>query len=300
MYYFRTNYVLIKYLYLTVLLQYVESDKISKCCTAGSVLTPSNASRKISYECTQINENVPQFIGINLDYSGDETNNTIPYCDPKQVLSLENVDSGLLSTNGCIDYLNNTLHGIGCTDYKENAKVYRVNKCCQKNFSYHFEHRKCVPKHSGSLNVLTRLFRNSVAVLKTMVPNCTGDAIFVEYHTNTHRLEISENGLKIKTSGRGGSDYFPAKSFCIEELEYFDGNYNFTEIIVRGCRSVSMCERISCVHKCCKNGQIIWKKDDDTPGVCIDYDKHFKPIFYDVKLPLHDNTTQLLAEPAGT
>lgn len=300
MYCFRTHFVLIKYLYIiTVLLQYVSSDKLSKCCTAGSVLVHSN-DRNISFECSNNNDNVPQFIGINFDSrTSDESANKIPNCDSKQVVTFENSDSGSVSTNGCIDYLNKTLYGIGCTDYKKNAKVYRVNKCCDKNFSYHFEDRKCAPKHNGSLAVLSRLFRNSAAILKTTVPNCTSNAIFVEYHTNTHRLEINANGLKIKTSGRGGTELLPAKSFCIDELEYYDGTYNFTEIIVRACRSKSICERISCVHKCCKTGQIIWKRDDETPGICIDYDKHFKPLFYDVKFPLQANSMQLLAEPAG-
>lgn len=272
----RTDSALIKQIFLTTILHCALGDIISDCCPSNSVMTQRNSDTKNPYECTK---------KIEFDNISDETEINIPECDAYESMDITNNDNSFnMSTNGCIDYLSNTLHVIGCANSEENTEVYRVNKCCQENFSYHSKILKCQPKINSSLDVLTKLLGNYTVILNAMsVPNCSNDEVFVEYYMNTsyEYTSISLNGLHIKFSELNISDasYFPAKSYCIEELDIYDDAsiYNFTTIVVRGCKPKSFCDNdnINCVPKCCKIGQIM--REGETG--CIDFDGYLKPLF---------------------
>lgn len=288
------------FLYLTAILQYALADNISKCCPSGSVLTHRHNDTNNPYECTKMSEYLTEFIGINFDTISKETINKIPICDVHESLDIEIIDNGSnMPSNGCIDYLNNTLYGVGCVNSMRKSKVYLVNKCCQNYFSYHSVELKCVPS-SISLDLLSGLFGNSTVLLKELsVPYCSIDEVFVEYHINTtyEYTSIGSNGLQIETTaGRGETEYFPTNSYCIEAIDNYDDIYNFTVIIVRGCKPKSICGQIPCVSKCCKIGHIMREED----AACIESDRHFKPIFHNLSFPLNDeHNRQLSIEPFG-
>lgn len=317
-YHFQTNYVLIKYLYLVILFHYVIStssasshsyttDKILKCCTNDNVLAFSDSKNKNNSEidgggnktntnnylrCHK-NNNITKLIGINLkeinkddidDY--DKAENKIPQCIDKDIINLDDSDGSVISYNGCIDYIDDTIYGISCK-HADKIIVHRVNKCCPINFSYDKDERQCVA-NNNDLQLLTPVFKASICVLKTMIPNCTNNEVFVEYHTTSDRLQIIANSELEILLTKGGYENLPSRSYCIEGIDNDDGVGSDNEIIVRGCRPKSICEQIPCVRRCCKNEQIFRRIDN--VATCMDYDKNLKPTFHDIEWPMHENS----------
>lgn len=333
-YYFQTNYVLIKYLYLLILMfHYVVSsshwytsatnDKISKCCTNENVLAFSDNnnnrnnseidSKNNNYVCHKKldkNNNVTKLIGINLkemnkdnEYDDDdESENKIPHCIDKDVINFNDNDGGLISYNGCIDYINDTIYGITCK-YSDKIPVHLINKCCPVHYSYDIIDRKCVPNDSDLIR-LSSVFRNSIGILMTTasIPNCTNNEVFVEYHTSSDRLQIIDHSELEILLTQGGYENLPSRSYCIEAITDNDNdggsdNANLNQIIVRGCRPKTICEQIPCVRRCCKNEQIYRRIDNI--ATCMDYDRNFKPIFHDIELPMHENSMRKEIELNG-
>lgn len=105
-----------------------ENVKISKCCPLGSELKVNTTVEqdvvKTEYECT-LSEGNETFFGYNLHISDGH----IPDCDVE--LFNFDVDGDLISSNGCIDMYDGTLHGLTCSGNMQ-VEVHKLFKCCAK------------------------------------------------------------------------------------------------------------------------------------------------------------------------
>lgn len=104
--------------------------KILKCCPQGSdlkVITYASGI-KTDYECSITRgdgENNQTLFGYNLVVT-DESH--IPECEDVKLFDFD-VDTDLISNNGCIDMYNGVLHGLTCSGEFQ-VDVHTLFKCC--------------------------------------------------------------------------------------------------------------------------------------------------------------------------
>lgn len=264
-------------------------NQLDKCCPSGQSLEiRRHANGTIFYDC------VPSagetLYGYNIRQNDGPQ---IPVCD-NLIASDFSAENDLISTNGCLDTVGNTVSSLKCP-YHQNVDVHLVYKCCGPGYSYDFNERFCVP-NERYLENFSRVFGESVVVFKTQVPHCNDDEVFVEYHSTVHDIWFRQSSITIAPKYRQSETLSP-RTFCI------DGTVNHTtaaeanatedleaiHVIVRSCRPRAICERIPCIRRCCENDQMMVRSKLTSKGVCVPHgeNKNFRPIFHDVGEWMH-------------
>lgn len=291
------------------------SSKISKCCPdgfelnlGGNVTTDElngNLELASRYSCFMTPEafmenepsTAPPLFGYNLRISDnvfalENDDNNIPKCSNVELFQFD-LSGGIISSDGCIDYLDGVLQGLKCSD-REQIAVHKVFKCCPPGWSYDLTERQCV-ENSNDLQLFANLVGSSVALFETKTPECRQEDVFVEYYTDKQNVILQRSGVDIVSLLTGESEFLLPGSFCME------GIYNIaseaTQIIVRSCRPRSVCNRMPCVRRCCKNDQMLQKINGTS--TCVAINQNIQPIFHEVTGPIEIDKMENTVEPPG-
>lgn len=297
---------------------YYTNTKISKCCPIGSELVMNDNlshqepvlrhhSEEKQFKCRETNDDDllanltitnSTIFGYNLHRSNSAEH--IPSCSDVELFEFE-FDGGLISSDGCVDYFNGAVHGLRCSD-RSQVEVHRLLKCCPDGYSYELTERQCV-ENVRNMELFQNFSKNAVILFTSKTPQCRedGEEVFVEFFSNKYGVALDRGGIMVTSFTR---DFLFPGSFCVEGIVYKEKNENDEnvlsssgDLIVRSCQPRSICKRMPCVRRCCKNEQMLTRQNNKT--VCVDYSRNIKPIFYDVSLPLEIGKEQKQVEPAG-
>lgn len=240
--------------------------EVTKCCSENYILRIANG-----YFCElSIDETFTSNLQISL---------------PSNCSGFRNVFEGhdsYIELNGCIDKDKNDKYiAITCSK-NSTTGVHLINKCCPIGESYDNNERFCVPNFEVH-NHFKKLFKNISVVFKNHVPNCSTDEVYVEYLSTVHNIHF--NSQKLNVNG----DTLESSRFCIEDLVNIDSIENEERhVIVRSCRSRSICENIPCIRRCCKADQVMEPRDNGHK-TCRNHPKNLQPTFYNVTQPLDES-----------
>lgn len=289
--------------------------KISKCCPIGSELVQNDdnlpmdvhpvlrhhsdekrfSCREIVVEGNSTVANLTMF-GYNLHTS--DTDEHIPSCSDVELFEF-GYDSGLISSDGCLDYFNGAVYGLRCSD-RSQVEVHRLLKCCPAGWSYELTERQCI-ENPTNIGLFQNFSRNAVILFTTKTPQCRedGEEVFVEYFSNRYGVSLDRGGIIVSSSAH---DFLYPGSFCVEGIVHREHNgtggvRGTGDLIFRTCQPRSICNRMPCVRRCCRNEQLLTRQNNKT--VCVDYSRNIKPMFYDVSLPLQIGKPQKQVEPEG-
>lgn len=291
------------------------SNKISKCCPDGYELKlgsnvttddlidyselASRYSCIMSIQPFMENETTtaPPLFGYNLRISDsefvleDEVNH-IPKCSDVELFQFD-LDGGLISSDGCIDYLDGVVQGLKCSD-REQVEVHKLFKCCPAGWSYDLPERQCV-ENSKDLRLFGNLIGSSVALFETKTPECRKEDVFVEYFTDKQNVMLQRSGVDVVSLLTGESEFLQPESFCMEGI--YNNASEVTQLIVRSCRPRSVCLRMPCVRRCCKNDQMLQKINGTS--LCVTINQNIRPIFHEVSGPIEVDKTENAVDPPG-
>lgn len=271
-------------------------NSVHKCCGTGFNLKPHTNDNGISYyDC--IPSPVENIFGYNLK-TNDDVN--IPTCDSMEVVVYSN-ETGTISSNGCIDTLEDHVYGLTCPEPERTVQVHHLFKCCAQEYSYDLNERHCVA-NTNFLAKFEQFFGDAVVLFKQQVPRCKEDEVFVEYHSRTHSIELVRNGLNVGINADEKS-FLEQGTFCVEGalrahsneiLPAEDGH----ELIIRSCRPQSICKQMPCIRRCCENDQMMERINGT--AVCAPHpeNKNIQPKFHKISLPLQTEV-QHETEPPG-
>lgn len=236
---------------------------------------------------------VPEMIANNVLI---DENSHWPSCSDSSFISYDllNEPKKISQSASCVDIMNNNYFVFTCDErlvtVDDFVDIYRLRKCCDKNFSYDIFSRQCV---NGSLSNNEFLGDKNV-VFESGIPQCKPDDALVEYHLLVHKLRIYENSLVITNTNTHGPDLLTQNTYCIEntmnsEVDLPDGAdpkhfelKTASEWIAKVCRPKVICTQMPCVRKCCKEGQRMVYENET---YCENHDSHLdvKFHFFDIK-----------------
>lgn len=290
--------------------------QLQKCCPSGYRLAVLNDGEQDelfnhNYRCLSSEGVVAEMFGYNLDVRNESMG--IPQCSNVMMTDVDRVWSQV-SIEGCIDTLNGKLIELRCPDYEHSVDLHRLMKCCPNGWAYDITDRRCVPNEQD-MSVFQHLAGSSVVLYEPGTPKCNSEQVFVEYLSgHSHTIRLHQSAVDVVSMHHGESEHLNPKTFCVDQ--YFESNAYENEasttepnidetviaepasyIIIRTCRPRSICNRIPCVRRCCRNEQMM--KIGENGSVCVDYDRNIRPKFYDVKLPLDEHKQQMMVDPPG-
>lgn len=307
---------------------------VKKCCRKGEVvhvdsIEDNNLSPRKLFSCVEeskirtkvkskresegyefLNSSmVSEMIAYNILI--DENTNW-PSCSDNGFMSYDliKISKRISESASCVDIMSNDYFIFSCQEKSDTMNdftdVYRLRKCCEKNFSYDIFLRRCV--NASSINNNPRDFlRNKIVVFESGIPQCKSDDVLVEYHSLVHKLKIYESSLVITNTNNNGPDLLTQDTYCIDntynsEVELPDGTdpeifrlKALSTWIAKVCRPKTICSQIPCVRKCCKEGQ---RMVFDNETYCENHESHLyvKFHFFDIK---ESPENPKLIEPTG-
>lgn len=241
-------------------------------------------------------------------YNLDVTNQTIGIPQCSEVI-MSNLGSAfdLVSTESCLDELNGQVIALRCSVDERSIDVHRVLKCCPEGSSYDLNERKCVFNNVQQLDVFSHLAGEAVVLFDVKTPQCLdNEEVFIEYLSETHRLRLHQSSIDVVSVKHEQSEHLSPYSFCIEALQTNQSTIEdalFSDpspphpLIVRTCRPRSICNRMPCVRRCCRNEQMFELHNDDS--ICVQNENHLRPTFYNVMYPLAADKPQTVVDPPG-
>lgn len=240
-------------------------------------------------------------------YNFDVTNETmgIPQCSEVVMTQLGSV-SDLLSTETCVDDLEGQAIVLRCKDDPVSIDVHRVLKCCPEGSAYDLDNRSCVFNDQQIEDVFKHLAGQSVILFEVGRPQCLdNEEVFIEYLSETHHLRLHQSSVDVVSVKHELSEHLAPHSFCLDGVQRQmppTEHQFFTEpsahpIIVRTCRPRSVCNRMPCVRRCCRNEQMLEERNGES--VCVEHERNIRPTFYDLMYPLAADKPQIVAEPTG-
>lgn len=236
----------------------------------------------------------PPLFGYNLRISDSEVvlENNIPKCSDVELFQF-NMDGGLISSDGCIDYLDGVVQGLKCSD-REQVEVHKLFKCCPAGWSYDLQERQCV-ENANDLRLFGNLVGNDVALFETKTPECRQEDVFVEYYTDKQNVMLQRSGVDVVSLLTGESEFLLPESFCMEGV--YNNVSEVTQLIVRSCRPRSVCQRMPCVRRCCKNDQMLARINGTSQ--CVAINQNIRPIFHEVSGPIEVGKMEIAVVPPG-
>lgn len=272
---------------------------ISKCCTAQQTLWPiDDNALPVRYECRSDD---------NADIEDP------PIVQPLQhhcawaveAVEIDHQSEHLSATVFCFDSLfssdrTNRIVGLQCKHHAESTisvpstsdfAVHRLAKCCRTGWHYDLMTRRCIPITDATANVntvrqtLLQTTDDTVILFEVHKPDCNDATdVFVEYLSDRHSLRLHKNGLDLWSRKHGESEHLEAGEFCLDvAIDASDASQQ-QQLIVRSCRRQSICDRIACVRRCCRNDQMLERQNGTS--VCVPYERNIRPRFYDLQAPL--------------
>lgn len=271
---------------------------ISKCCTAQQTLWPiDDNALPVRYECRS---------------DDDADSKDPPIVQPLQhhcawaveAVEIDHQSERLSTAVFCFDSLfsrdrTNSIVGLQCKHHAESTisvpstsdfAVHRLAKCCRTGWHYDLMTRSCIPITDAIANVntvrqtLLQTTDNTV-LFEVQQPDCNDATdVFVEYLSDRHSLRLHKNGLDLWSRKHGESEHLEPGEFCLDvALDASDASQQ-QQLIVRSCRQHSICDRIACVRRCCRNDQMLERQNGTS--VCVPYERNIRPRFYDLQASL--------------
>jgi G protein-coupled receptor Mth (Methuselah protein) len=293
---------------------------LKKCCPDGEIvqvdsfednnLSPRNHFSCVSEAQTQskakkrrqsegydmINStmNVSQLIAYNVLI---DENSHWPSCGDNSLLSSALLGEPVKSSESesCVDVMFNNYHIFSCDERSDLVNdfvdIYKLRKCCGKDFSYDVFMRQCVTNNETTIDDDFRdILENRVVSFEIGIPECQVDDVLVEYHSSVHKLKFFESSLIITGLSGYGPDVLPYNSYCIESTmnSYVDmpAGDKFehhrlktsSKWIAKVCRNRMICKQMPCVRKCCKEGERMFFENGTS---CEDHHAHLTTKFHD-------------------
>jgi hypothetical protein len=202
-------------------------------------------------------------------------------------------------TSSCVDIMNNRYVIFTCEDHLEVASdfvnIYKLKKCCDKNYSYDIFARQCLLNNQSTLSEgFGEFLSDKVVTFEAGLPECRPDDVLVEYHSLLHNLRISKASLLVMPVNHKSPNVLLENSFCIENTFDIDShppdasdNHQFhlkraSKWIAKACRPKSVCDEIPCVRKCCRDG--LRMVSDTNGSVCESHESHLNLKFHDFNI----------------
>lgn len=293
---------------------------VKKCCPVGeSVQTDGRQSFfKEQFSCGKINES--DFAGIhkteimkNLSFVyqstvynilGDSTSHWPPVGN--LTLSFLNFAKTfqISETEGCVDVMNTDFYVFTYDktwNFVQINSVDKLRKCCMENFSFDIFLHQCVKTNQEQkLNQnFHDILNDTITILKAGLPECSDDEVLVEYHSSVHKIKLHQSSLIITAKNSPVTQISKPGTFCVESTvgSYVDDSNPkaSSKWIAKVCQHKSICNKIPCIRKCCKEGE---RMVFENKTICKAYDKHLDVKFhsFDIKTPLK---TPSIIEPSG-
>lgn len=287
---------------------------IRRCCPPGYefVVLAENEEDGDSalfphrFRCRELIGDDFHLFGYNFDVTNDTMG--IPQCGNLAISVLDGVDD-LISEETCIDVSGGQAIALKCTDKPSFINVHRLQKCCRKGSSYDLDKRTCL-SNDQSLDVFGSLAGNSIVLFEVETPHCRDDEeVFVEYLSATHRLRLHESSVDVVSVQHEQSEHLDPRTFCVEgvyeqhtdePLPTEDPEFpqpRSSQLIVRTCRPRSVCNRMPCVRRCCRNEQMLEYRNGES--ICVEHTHNIRPTFYDLMFPLDADKQQTVVNPPG-
>ncbi|CRL01349.1 CLUMA_CG014319, isoform A [Clunio marinus] len=273
----------------------IEDNNLSPRERFSCVKKPSklnNVKRKRESENYEINNITIPINLIAYNILIDE-NTHWPACEVSSFMILTG-SMEVSQSKSCVDIMDSDYYVFFCdemieTDENDSLNVFKLQKCCQKDFSYDVFARKCVINNETTLNEEFNTFlHNKTIMFDSGIPECKPDDVLVEYHSNVHLLKMYENSLIVMKTAESGPEKFNDKSFCVEstlnsEHEIADSSIQSqlkmsSKWIAKVCRPANViCKKMPCVRKCCKEGQRMVYENET---FCEDHNSHLDMKFH--------------------
>lgn len=229
--------------------QFANVTALRKCCPNGEIIRATKMDYSTnSAICGPTSDD--EIHAFNLRIPAEPNNFSQEYasCHVQYTPSL-------VRLSGCIDLFENQIISIDCPTRNEPfVRVLQMLKCCPRDQSYDLKARKCACALNKSTAMASIFGNETVVTFKIGAPQCNDEEeVFVEYYSySRHRyhIEFVEDIIVIRHKDNP-IEYLTAKSFCIDDIL----NAN-NQLIVRTCRPKDVCERITCVRRCCRNDQM--------------------------------------------
>lgn len=268
------------YLFLTIVLLCClqqNQSQVTKCCPIGSILNQSDQDH--SFKCES-----------SLNQTNWDAHNIMPSSLPN-CTSYQNIFNGEntnIDLNGCVDK-NSTdqFIAVNCS-LSPLINVYLMNKCCPINQSYDYYERRC-KNNPNTHQHFKHLIGTTSVVFDVKVPECPESEVFVEYISTHHRIQFIENAIEVNNNR-----LLPHK-LCVDNLIINNSeSKDNIPLIVRSCRSRSVCDEIPCIRRCCNADQILHPLPKGKRQ-CQNHPNKtdLLPIFHDVKLPLKSTQQEI-------
>lgn len=226
-----------KFLFLiTILLIFHHFGKakhfFNKCCEKDEVLLRVYDSKR--HVCKVIKEVIP------LVTSEDSLNST-----------LKNFGQNDLDKNGTKSCLDKTINGTVIEldenmEFLQEISVKTIYKCCPKGMVYNILNKNC--QFSDIKNIPIAMSDEFCANFLTNFNFCPENNVVIDILTNLTEIDITLDFLKIHNSLTNNFENILVKNSCIDHV--MDGR-----VVIRTCQSKNVCDKISCVRKCCENGR---------------------------------------------
>lgn len=244
-----------------------------------------------------------------------------PLCSPgdkPHLHSLEEMAVVELSPNSsCVDLVSGEFTVVTCNaEAKSRVEVYSLRKCCPVDFVFNREWSKCRPRNKTFATVPVSPFwpeePQDIQLIKSLinefdmthnhvgvplfhigVPKCDADDVLIEYQLKTHEFHLDRNRIIPRSNifGERNLNVFlsqPSDPFCIDSVapstlhppEDPSDHTNITWT-VRVCRPRSICNHIPCIRKCCRNNEMLAKRENQT--ICVPFEKDLLVTFHDLE-----------------
>lgn len=192
-------------------------------------------------------------------------------------------------TTSCADIMNNEYFLFTCDKRLIPSgleSIFKVRKCCQKNFSYDVYNRQCVDNNQTlpERDTVNEIFGVERVLFEHGLPDCKATDVIVEFHSNLHSFHF-ENGTMQIISNFSETAIVPNESYCIERTSNLtESEVDIEELqlkisskwIIKACHNKSVCEEIPCVRKCCKEGE----RTNYEENKCESFESHLDLAFY--------------------
>lgn len=254
---------------------YLKNNSLSMCCPCGWPLIQIETGffSGNRYECFdpatatkfsnifQSFDPTPPVYGIHISPAHNEQNSnfSLSLCD-RQVFAIFPGDFDVeMKTFTCLAQSENRIMAVSCPDleYKMIHRLSFIHKCCPLDHVYNGIHKKCVPVETPDqidYSIYNGLFEHS-GFFRDLPLDCPREKVLVEYHLDLKDFRIEQSNLYLRRNDQSG---FSIYDYCIEAYSpnQLDEHPQF---LVRVCMDKTVCNHITCIRRCCTDGEMFMK-----------------------------------------
>lgn len=244
---------------------------LKKCCDLDHTLdiASMNISDVNSFRehCTL--DQKYSIFGYNIGSTG------FPDCDNLQMSSIDS-SQPKFEGNGCVEFIDKQFVNVFCPA-EPKLEILSFYKCCAENQSFDIDQSECVPD-TQNIDKFKKIFGEKIVRLRKYQWPCGALQPLVIFSSLRHDISVDGIGLRVSLNHKR-SEFLGVKQFCIDGVSG-GSSVDQTEVIVQGCTSMSVCDEIPCVPRCCQTSQVL-----DPSYNCVANPQKPKtpPVFYDVR-----------------